>query len=71
MGNLYAFIHWCTGSWYLGLRWFERLILIAAGLAMIYPESLSDLTGLAVFGVMWAIQLYTKNKNTPSKPQVA
>jgi TRAP transporter 4TM/12TM fusion protein len=59
------------GYWYRGLRWFERLILIAAGLAMIYPESLSDLTGLAVFGVMWAIQLYTKNKNTPSKPQVA
>ena len=60
------------GYWYRGLRWFERLILFAAGLAMIYPESVSDLTGLAVFGIMFAIQLYTKNKNTPSsKPQVA
>ena len=59
------------GYWYRALMWFERLILIAAGLAMIYPESISDLTGLAMFGVMWAIQIYMKNKNTPSKPEIA
>ena len=54
------------GYWYRKVIWFERLILIAAGLLMIYPESFTDIAGLIVFGIMFVIQLFTKNKgNTP------
>ncbi|MEO4053836.1 TRAP transporter permease [Solibacillus sp. CAU 1738] len=56
------------GFWYRKLVWFERLILIGAGLAMIYPESISDITGLVVFGIMFAIQLITKHKVGSSTP---
>lgn len=47
--------------------WFERLMLIAAGVAMIYPESLSDITGLIVFGEMFVLQYMTKNKQIGPK----
>ena len=49
------------GYWYRKLMWFERIILIGAGLAMIYPETISDITGLVVFAVMFVIQ-FTGNK---------
>ncbi|WPK12728.1 TRAP transporter permease [Lysinibacillus louembei] len=51
------------GFWYRKLVWFERLILVIAGIAMIYPESISDISGLIVFGIMFVIQFMTKNKN--------
>lgn len=50
------------GYWYRSINLIERLIVIAAGLAMIYPESMSDMIGLIVFGIMFVIQLMTKNK---------
>ena len=49
------------GYWYRKLMWFERIILIGAGLAMIYPETISDITGLVVFAIMFVIQ-FTGNK---------
>ena len=55
------------GYWYRPLNWFERIILIAAGLAMIYPESISDISGLIVLGIMFALQVFTKNIDTPKK----
>ena len=55
------------GFWYRRINWIERLILIAAGLAMIYPESLSDTIGLIVFGVMFVYQMMTKNKEVGPK----
>ncbi|MFL0507041.1 TRAP transporter permease [Ureibacillus sp. 179-F W5.1 NHS] len=50
------------GYWYRPINLLERLIVIAAGLAMVYPESMSDIIGLVVFGIMFFIQLATKNK---------
>lgn len=50
------------GYWYRKINWLERIILIIAGLLMIYPESFSDIAGLIIFGIMFAIQLFTKNK---------
>ena len=50
------------GYWYRPINWIERIIVLAAGLAMIYPESFSDFAGLAVFGIMFIIQLATKDK---------
>lgn len=56
------------GYWYRSINLLERLIIIAAGLAMVYPESMSDIIGLVVFGIMFFIQLATKNKgNKPDR----
>lgn len=55
------------GYWYRSINWIERLIVIAAGLAMVYPESLSDIIGLVVFGGMFLLQLATKNKGNKPK----
>lgn len=56
------------GYWYRSINLLERLIVIAAGLAMVYPESMSDIIGLVVFGIMFFIQLATKNKgNKPGQ----
>ncbi|MCH7320335.1 TRAP transporter permease [Solibacillus sp. MA9] len=55
------------GYWYRKINVIERLVLVAAGLAMIYPESLSDTIGLIVFGIMFAIQWMTKNKGDEPK----
>lgn len=57
------------GYWYRKINAIERLVLIAAGLAMIYPESLSDTIGLIVFGVMFVIQWMTRHKD--DRPKVA
>lgn len=50
------------GYWYRKINWLERIILIIAGLLMIYPESFSDIAGLIIFGIMFAIQMFTKSK---------
>ena len=44
------------GYWYRKLFWYERIIMIAAGLLLIYPEKFSDWTGLGIFIVMFVIQ---------------
>ncbi|WP_341301417.1 TRAP transporter permease [Lysinibacillus sp. FSL H8-0500] len=63
------------GYWYRKLFWFERIIVIAAGLLLIYPEKFSDWTGLAIFIVMLIIQFLSHKKgnhhdNTDNKTGV-
>jgi len=59
------------GYWYRPINWLERLIVLASGIAMIYPESFSDFAGLAVFGIMFLIQLMTKDKgNKPNNKKL-
>ena len=55
------------GYWYRKLMWFERIILIGAGLAMIYPETISDITGLVVFAIMFVIQFSGNKKEDGPK----
>lgn len=55
------------GYWYRKINAIERLVLIAAGLAMIYPESVSDTIGLIVFGVMFVIQWMTRHREDGPK----
>ncbi|BDH60053.1 C4-dicarboxylate ABC transporter [Lysinibacillus sp. PLM2] len=58
------------GFWYRKINWIERIIVIASGLAMIYPERISDISGLAVFGLMFVLQIISKNKgNKPNSPE--
>ncbi|WP_342574752.1 TRAP transporter permease [Solibacillus sp. FSL K6-1781] len=59
------------GYWYRPINWIERIILVAAGVAMIYPESLSDTIGLIVFGIMFVIQYVTRNKENGSKVAIS
>lgn len=59
------------GYWYRPINWIERIILVAAGVAMIYPESLSDTIGLIVFAVMFVIQYITRNKGNGSKVAIS
>jgi len=59
------------GYWYRPVSWIERIVLLAAGLAMIYPESLSDTIGLIVFGIMFVIQYVTRNKENGSKVAIS
>lgn len=59
------------GFWYRKLMIVERIIILAVGLAMIYPEQLSDAIGLVVFIAMWAFQIYTKNKGNGPKVAVS
>lgn len=59
------------GYWYRPVSWIERIVLLAAGLAMIYPESLSDTIGLIVFGIMFVIQYVTRNKENDSKVAIS
>ncbi|MBS4217981.1 TRAP transporter permease [Bacillus sp. FJAT-49711] len=50
------------GYWYRKLYWFERIIAVAAGLMLMYPEGLSDTIGMILFVILVASQIMTKNK---------
>lgn len=50
------------GFWYRKLLWIERIVAVLTGLALIYPESISDTIGLAVFIILLAIQFVTRNR---------
>lgn len=51
------------GYWYRKVNPVERLLAILAGLLLIYPEGYSDMAGLALFGILLAIQLATREKD--------
>ncbi len=54
------------GFWIRKLHWVERLASIGAGLCLIYPENISDIIGLVLFGILFTLQFFYKgNKNLP------
>ncbi|MDQ0178533.1 TRAP transporter 4TM/12TM fusion protein [Bacillus chungangensis] len=58
------------GYWYRRLNPVERLISIGAGLALIYPEGMTDFIGLLVFIGLIVLQFIFKgNKQQPSAMQ--
>lgn len=59
------------GYWYRNVNWLTRIVVIACGLSMIYPEVISTLVGLAIFGALFVHQFLTKNKgNKPNTPDL-
>ena len=46
------------------MAWFERIICAAGGLLLIYPGLVTDVIGLALVGVVLAVQLITKKRTT-------
>ncbi|WP_263706531.1 TRAP transporter permease [Shouchella tritolerans] len=52
------------GFWYKKLNWIERILSLATGLMLIYPEGYSDAIGLFLFVALIGYQLIgMKNKN--------
>ncbi|MDF2039340.1 TRAP transporter permease [Cytobacillus oceanisediminis] len=58
------------GYWLRKLNIFERLLGIAGGLLLIYPEGVTDIVGLVIFILMIALQVFIK-KDDQAKPQTA
>lgn len=52
------------GYWLRKLSWWERLLGIVGGILLIYPESITDITGLGIFILLIALQILIKEKNT-------
>ncbi len=52
------------------VNWLERLLLFAGGLLLVYPDYLISIIGLAIFGVVAAIQ-FARNKKDGPGPQEA
>ncbi|MGA5688102.1 TRAP transporter permease [Cytobacillus pseudoceanisediminis] len=58
------------GYWLRKLNIFERLLGIAGGLLLIYPEGVTDIVGLVIFILLIALQFFIK-KDDQAKPQTA
>lgn len=58
------------GFWMRKLYWWERILGLAAGLLLIYPEGMSDIIGLIMFVSLVALQYFIK-RDHPAKPQTA
>jgi TRAP-type uncharacterized transport system fused permease subunit len=50
------------------VRWFERLILVAAGLLMIYPDLATDIVGLVILAALCLWQHYLNKKDPAVAP---
>jgi TRAP transporter 4TM/12TM fusion protein len=48
------------GFWYRKCNWIERLFALATGMLLIFPETITDIIGLVLFGAMVALQLMTR-----------
>lgn len=51
------------GYWYRKVTWIERILAVAAGLLLIYPEGISDTVGLILFVILLVIQIITRNRD--------
>lgn len=58
------------GYWMRKLNIFERLLGIAGGLLLIYPEGVTDIVGLVIFILLISLQVFIK-KDDQAKPQTA
>ncbi|MBD7985077.1 TRAP transporter permease [Sporosarcina sp. Sa2YVA2] len=59
------------GYWYRKCNWIERIIIVGTGLLLIFPETLTDIIGMALFAILLVIQLRTKDKYDKNKVAVA
>ncbi|MDQ0224095.1 TRAP transporter permease [Metabacillus niabensis] len=60
------------GYWMRKMHWLERIVNIISGLLLIYPERISDITGLILFVAMFALQfIWKRNNDQKNKPNMA
>lgn len=56
-----------VGGWLLSkAAWWERIVLVVAGLMLIYPAQSLDVVGTALFGVVFAWQWYQRRSVQPA-----
>ncbi|PGT84433.1 MULTISPECIES: TRAP transporter permease [Bacillaceae] len=48
------------GYWMRKLHWIERIVALVTGLLLIYPEGISDITGIIAFAALLALQFIWK-----------
>lgn len=53
------------GHWKIHINWVERILTIASGLLLIYPETISDVLGLIILTVIFIMQLIKSKKEIP------
>ncbi|MGG3799503.1 TRAP transporter permease [Metabacillus fastidiosus] len=58
------------GFWMRRMHWLERIMAVVAGMLLIYPEGISDMTGLIIFAVLFTLQFVWKRDND-NKPQLS
>jgi TRAP transporter 4TM/12TM fusion protein len=58
------------GYWMRGMYWFERIIAVVVGFLLIYPERISDITGLIAFVVLLTLQ-YVWKRDKDNKPNIS
>ncbi|MEH6943504.1 TRAP transporter permease [Bacillus sp. JJ722] len=49
-----------VGFWFRKVLWYERILAVISGLLLIYPEGISDIVGLIMFGVLILLQIVRK-----------
>ncbi len=60
------------GYWMRKMHWLERIVNIISGLLLIYPERISDITGLIIFVAMFTLQfIWKRNNDQKNKPNMA
>ena len=52
-----------VGYWYRKVFWYERIIAVITGLLLIYPERISDITGVILFVVLLVLQIFRKDQS--------
>ncbi|MGG3560885.1 TRAP transporter permease [Neobacillus rhizosphaerae] len=63
--GMFAISTGVIGFWVREMFWYERVVAIVAGLCLIYPENITDITGLVAFGVLFTLQLMIKRNRMP------
>ncbi|WP_010648506.1 TRAP transporter permease [Oceanobacillus massiliensis] len=59
------------GFWYKKLNWLERIITLATGLLLLYPEGHTDIIGLIIFIVLLVYQLIKREDKQDSLPKTS
>lgn len=49
-----------VGFWFRKVLWYERILAVISGLLLIYPEGISDVVGLIIFGILIVLQIVRK-----------
>lgn len=50
------------GYWYRKCNWIERILILGIGLLLIFPETITDVVGLALFLGVFVLQYKTRDK---------
>lgn len=59
------------GYWYRKCNWIERILITGTGFLLIFPETLTDVIGIAAFLILFAIQYKSRDKDDSNKIAVA